>query len=79
MLSHWWGPPTSIVDHRVADLVAVKGTPVVSYFRSGRSGLALGVFILPPISSFLRSSYLLDSSVKYIYMPLYPHVLVYQD
>jgi len=52
---------------------------MVSYFRSGRSGLALGVFILPPTSSFLRSSYLLDSSVKYIYMPLYPHVLVYQD
>jgi len=54
-------------------------TPVVIYFRSGRSGLALGVFILPPTSSFLRSSYLLDSSVKYIYMPLYPRVLVYQE
>jgi len=28
------------------------------------AGLALGVFIPPPTSSFLRSSYLLDSSVN---------------
>ncbi len=29
-------------------------TPAVSYFRSGRSGLALGVFIRPPTSSFIK-------------------------
>ena len=45
------------------------------------AGLALGVFILPPTSSFLRMFYLLDSSVniRNIYMPIYPRVLVYQD
>ncbi len=32
-------------------------TPAVSYFRSGRSGLALGVFIRPPTSSFIYILY----------------------
>ena len=39
--------------------------------------------IYPSPTSFLhpliRMLYLLDSSVKYIYMPFYPRVLVYQD
>ncbi len=49
-------------------------TPVVSYFRSG---LALGVFSLPP-TSFLSSSdssYLLDSQ----YMHIFALTLIYQQ
>ncbi len=58
-------------------------TPAVRYFRSGRSGLALGVFILPPTSSFIRYTqykihmlYLLDS--QYIYMHIFALTLIYQ-
>ncbi len=48
----------------VCTYVRTYVTPVVRYFRFGRSGLALGVFILPPISSFIRMLYLLHSSVN---------------
>ena len=57
-------------------------TPVVSNLRIDPA-LVDGYLPYPSPTSFLPSSfrmlYLLDSSVKYIYMPFYPRVLVYQE
>ncbi len=55
-------------------------TPVVSNLRIDPAlvnGYLPFAHFFP--SSFIRMLYLLHSSVKYIYMPIYPHVLVYQD
>ncbi len=55
-------------------------TPVVSNLRIDPAlvnGYLPFAHFFP--SSFIRMLYLLHSSVKYIYMPIYPRVLVYQD
>ncbi len=55
-------------------------TPVVSNLRIDPAlvdGYLPFAHFFP--SFFISMLYLLDGSVKYIYMPFYPRVLVYQD
>ena len=74
-------PPFAI--HRATYVLETGNSTVTPVVRNLRIDPALVNGYLPFAhffpSSFIRMLYLLDSSVKYIYMPFYPRVLVYQD
>ncbi len=54
-------------------------TPVVSNLRIDPALVDGYLPFAHFFPSFIRMLYLLHSLVKYIYMPIYPRVLVYQD